>query len=105
VPAFVSHALFQEIPPAAHLALEEYLSKHPSFEKPPGYSRILGLNARIKDAARLAARKGTLLPSYPVVHLFFVATANAASLRPEKAKKARTSGVRLPLACSVPFQY
>jgi hypothetical protein len=58
VPFFVNHPLFQEIPVAAHTALEEFLSTHPNFEKPTGYARVLGLNARIRETTRSSARKG-----------------------------------------------
>ena len=58
IPFFTSHVLFQEIPPAAHIALEDFLSKHPNFEKPPTYSKVAGLNARIQDALQTPAKKG-----------------------------------------------
>ena len=58
IPFFTSHALFQEIPPAAHIAMEEFLSKHPNFEKPPAYSKVAGLNARVQDALQVSAKRG-----------------------------------------------
>ena len=49
VPFFVPHPLFQEIPPAVHSVLQDFLSKHPSFEMPPSFSKVAGLDARVKD--------------------------------------------------------
>lgn len=58
IPFFVSHALFHEIPPLVHTALEEFLVKHPNFERPPAYSKLAGLNARIQDSLQVSSKKG-----------------------------------------------
>ena len=58
VPQYVSHALFQEIPPAVHLAIEDFIAKHPGFELPALTSRIAGLDARVKDSLITPAKKG-----------------------------------------------
>jgi hypothetical protein len=58
VPFFLSHALFQELPPLVHSTLEDFFSKNPNVEKPPLYAKIAGLNARIKDSLQTPAKKG-----------------------------------------------
>ena len=57
---FSNHPLYLEIPPAAHAALDGYLSTHPNFEKPAGYARVSNLTARIRENACAATRKGML---------------------------------------------
>ena len=58
VPFFSSHTLFQEIPAQVHSTLEEFLRKHPNFERPPTYSKIAGLCARAQEASPTTAKKG-----------------------------------------------
>ena len=70
-PFFTHHPLFIEIPPLVHAALEDYLAKNPNFVKPPMYNKVIGLSARAKDAAALAARKG-MSPSLPSFILTFL---------------------------------
>jgi hypothetical protein len=67
VPFFVSHALFQEIPPLVHTTLEDFLAKNPNFERPSTYSKIAGLNARVQDSAQTSAKKG----EHTTLHSFF----------------------------------
>ena len=50
VPFFVSHVLFQEIPPVVHAVLEKLSIKNPSFDMPPGIAKIAGLDACVRDA-------------------------------------------------------
>ena len=64
VPFFISHALFQEILSLVHSTLEEFLSQHPDFERPPNYSKIAGLHARVQDSIQLAAKKGMYFPLF-----------------------------------------
>ena len=54
VPFFVSHALFQEIPPAVHTVLEKFSIKNSSFDMLPGIAKIAGLDARARDAMMTA---------------------------------------------------
>jgi hypothetical protein len=49
VPVFTSHPLFQEIPPAVFHLLEKFLHKNPNFDMPPNYSKIVKLDARIRN--------------------------------------------------------
>jgi hypothetical protein len=74
VPFFVSHALFQEIPPAVHAVLEKFSIKNPTFEMQPGIAKIAGLAARARDALTKKGRHHyslllislTCLPDAPV---------------------------------------
>ena len=61
MPTFTSHSLFQELPPLVHNALEDFLMKHPSIEKPANYSKVAGLNARALDSVQISARRGMSL--------------------------------------------
>lgn len=72
-PFFVTHALFLELLPATHLSLEEFLAKNPGFEKPPAYSKIAVLNARIKESLQTPVKKGmsTILIYYKLLSSFF----------------------------------
>ena len=63
MPSFTSHPLFQELPPLVHTALEDFLAKHASFEKPANYSKIAGLNARALDSAQISAKRG-MFPTF-----------------------------------------
>ena len=64
VPFFVSHSLFQELPPLVHAALEDFLTTRPSFDKPLNFSKIAGLNARAQDSVHISARRGKYLLSF-----------------------------------------
>jgi hypothetical protein len=57
VPFFVNHPLFLEVPPLAYTALEDFLSKNTTFERPALYARVTGLNTRIKESIS-SAKKG-----------------------------------------------
>lgn len=48
-PSFVSHPLFQEIPPAVFHVLEKFIHKNPNFDMPPDYAKVVGLDARVRD--------------------------------------------------------
>jgi hypothetical protein len=61
MPTFTNHLLFQELPPLVHTALEDFLAKHPTFEKPANYSKVVGLNARAQDSIHISTRRGTSL--------------------------------------------
>lgn len=50
VPFFVSHPLFQEIPPAVLHVLEKYIHKNPNFDMPSDYAKVVGLDARVRDS-------------------------------------------------------
>lgn len=50
VPFFVSHSLFQEIPSSVFHVLEKFFYKHPNFDVPANYSKIAGLDARVRDS-------------------------------------------------------
>jgi hypothetical protein len=58
VPNYVSHSLFQELPPAALAAVNNYLAKHSDFDAPENLSRLVGLVARVKDSLNGSAKKG-----------------------------------------------
>ena len=63
VPFFVSHPLFQEIPPAVFNTLEQFANKHPNFEMPSTIARVAGLDARVKNSMSLSsAKKGMPSP-------------------------------------------
>jgi hypothetical protein len=64
-PSFVSHALFQEIPPAVFHVLEKFIHKNLNFNMPSDYAKIVGLDARVRD---FLSKKGTC--SF-VSHKFF----------------------------------
>ena len=72
IPFFVSHALFQEIPPTVHTVLEKFSIENPSFDMPPGIAKIAGLNARARDTM-MTAKRGTLLYSRSLhTHCLFI---------------------------------
>jgi hypothetical protein len=61
---FLSHTLFQEIPPAVHQAVDDFANKNPKFDIPPSFKRVTGLLARIDDhiSAAASAKKGMFSP-------------------------------------------
>jgi hypothetical protein len=59
IPFFLKDPAFQEIPTAVHTVLEEYSSQNPSFVMPTLYSKIISLDARVKDFV-LNGKKGML---------------------------------------------
>ena len=69
VPFFVSHPLFQEIPPAVNTVLEKFSIKNPNFDMPPGIAKIAGLDARVRDTM---TKKGQSL--YPLFFPRFLLT-------------------------------
>jgi hypothetical protein len=75
VPYFVSHVLFQEIPPAVHIAIEDFISKNPDVEMPPLTHKIAGLNARVKDFLANPHPKKGMISFSPLVfsHLLLIA--------------------------------
>jgi hypothetical protein len=58
VPFFTGHPLFQEVIPAIHSALEDFITKNPNFEKPSSFQQVAGLNTRAQDALQNSAKKG-----------------------------------------------
>lgn len=52
LPFFLSHSLFQEIPPAVFNALDHFATKNPKFEMPSTIARVAGLDARVKDSLK-----------------------------------------------------
>ena len=64
MPTFTNCSFFQELPPLVHTALEDFLAKHPAFNKPANFSKIVGLNARAQDSIHIASRQGTYLSSF-----------------------------------------
>ena len=58
IPFFLSHPLFQEISPAVLHVLEKFIHKNPNFDMPSGYSKIVSLDARIRDSLSLPISKG-----------------------------------------------
>lgn len=73
VPFFVSHSLFQEIPPAVHTVLEKFSKKNPSFDMPASIAKVAGLDARVRDSMAVAKRGSSL---YFISHLLFHFTTN-----------------------------
>jgi hypothetical protein len=103
-PFFSTHALFQELVPATHLSLEEFLARHPGFERHPLYPKIAILFTRVKEALQTPARKGRIF--FQIYFLTFLTFARsisvsvaAANLRPVKGKvsKVPVSTIALPL--------
>lgn len=70
----MSHPLFQELVSGAHIALETFRSKHPDYKFPTSAFLVAGLDARVRDFIN-PKKNGS----------------SAASLRPEKIKKNKTS--------------
>ena len=106
VPFFVNHTLFLEIPPLVYTTLEEFFSKNPSFDKPPLYGKLAGLNARVKDSLAISAKKGTSSPFLlraPFLRFEVLAALSAAPLRPEK--KPRVSAKATPGVRFLPSQF
>ena len=64
LPFFASHPLFLEVPPLVSTILEDFLAKNPNFERPALYTKVAGLNARIKDSS---AKKGMSLPLFLIL--------------------------------------
>jgi hypothetical protein len=61
-PYFLSHSLFQELSPAAHIAIEDFQAKHPLFEMPLLTHKVASLAALVKDSlASTAVKKGMSL--------------------------------------------
>jgi hypothetical protein len=56
---FSTHALFLEVPPAVFQALDDFFTKNPTYERPPDYKQVIGLNARAarEVAAQAASTK------------------------------------------------
>jgi len=46
---FISHPLFQEIPPAVFHVIEKFMHKNPNFDMPSDYAKIVSLDTRIRD--------------------------------------------------------
>jgi hypothetical protein len=68
VPFFVSHALFQEIPPAVFNVLEEFSNKNPKFDMPSAFAKVAGLDARVKDSIAVAKGKKGVSPFFFFFH-------------------------------------
>ena len=106
IPFFVNHSLFLEIPPLVYSTLEEFFSKNPNFEKPALYSKIVGLNARVKDTATISAKKGMSFYLTAFVRnisdwllpVSWLAAISAANLRPEKKPRAKVTTNVSPLS-------
>lgn len=63
VPYFLSHPSFLEIPPAVFSSIENFRTSHPSFEIPPSFAKVSGLDARVRDA--LNTKKVSPTPTGP----------------------------------------
>lgn len=85
VPYFVNHSAFQELPPSVYSTLEDFLSKHPNFEKPANYSRLVGLNARSLDSPVKKGEYSLRTQEHFLTSL--AAVLSTANLRPEKIKR------------------
>ena len=70
LPLFLSHPLFQEIPSAVFHVLEKFIHKNPNFDMPSGYSKVVSLDARVRDSLSLPASKG-MFYSLLVCQFFF----------------------------------
>ena len=46
---FMDKPLFQELPPSVFQVIEDFKTAYPKFLIPDKFSRVAGLNARIKD--------------------------------------------------------
>jgi hypothetical protein len=67
VPHYVAHPSFQELPPAAMSAINNYHIRHPNSKLPDSFHRLVGLVARVKDAPIITGKKGEPL----LVSFFF----------------------------------
>jgi hypothetical protein len=61
---YLQHSLFQELPQAVQLAIEDFSSKNPDFELPAQTFQVSGLATRAKNAALHSspAKKGVFSP-------------------------------------------
>src|SRR5277367_5290977 len=101
VPFFVSHPLFQEIPPAVFTVLEDFSKKNPKFDMPSTFINVAGLDARAKDSIAAANKKG-MSQFYAIflsfIFLFSESATSLSVVRADKVgviKKSRTSSVSL----------
>ena len=89
---FVSHALFQELVPAVHAAIEDFKLQNASYKFPPTTYMIGGLVARVKDFLN-SSKKGTF-PFIPLCSFIFKNNflgSSSVAVRPEKIKRIRNS--------------
>ena len=78
VPFFVSHPLFQEIPPAVFNVLEEFSNKNPKFNMPSSFAKVVGLDARVKDSIAVAASKKGMT-FFSMLSLSYISLSEAAA--------------------------
>ena len=62
LPFFLSHPLFQEIPPAVFNVLEDFSNRNPKFDMPSSIAKVAGLDARVKDSMAIKNKKGMFPP-------------------------------------------
>lgn len=77
---FTSHALFLEVAPAVFQTLDDFFTKNPTYEKPPDYKQVVGLNARAARevaAQSASAKRGT---SLFLSHIIFVSYLSRSAL-------------------------
>lgn len=97
VPGFVSHPLFQEIPPSVFHVLEKFFHKHPNFDVPINYAKIAGLDARVRDSLNQppSFKNGmclySFLPSFPSHPFLFSDLVAPTGPRADKGKKNKTT--------------
>lgn len=94
VPFFVSHSLFQEIPPAVHIVLEKFSKKNPSFEMPSSVAKVAGLDARVRDSMA-ATKRGSSLCSFSFILFRSLPMSDAATVHADKgnSRKPKNSSV------------
>ena len=76
--------------------INAYTAKHPNLKAPDTLPRLVGLVARVKDSATIAAKRGLFFYSFFSFFLanllsLSLAAISAANLRPERVKKTRAA--------------
>ena len=61
--SFASHPLFQELAPAAHIAVDKFLKEYKDFKGPPQTLILAGLDARAKEALTSPSKRSTVADS------------------------------------------
>jgi hypothetical protein len=103
--AYTNHPLFQELAPAANIAVDKFTREFKDFKVPTQAFMLAGLAARVKDSRPTPAKR-SITPSF-TCHAFHkalcLATAAASDSptgpRADKVKKSKNS-VRL-LLCPI----
>lgn len=99
---FLSHDLFQELPPAVFSALADFSAENPDFIMPKAMDKISALNDRVSGSfANVISQKSSYLPLFflLLLHLlvnssFLPAIVPSAPRADSKPKKSKVPSVR-----------